>query len=76
MSNSHFSGTDVLDQSEEGACTGFGLAAVINLLNAQRSLQSFQDELAQSEGAATSNLARLYKALGGGWKNLEGDLPL
>ena len=26
----------VLDQGQEGACTGFGLAAVINLLNAKR----------------------------------------
>ncbi len=25
--------TDILDQGEEGACTGFGLAAVINFLN-------------------------------------------
>ncbi len=30
------SGTDVLDQGEEGACTGFGLAAVINLLNVKK----------------------------------------
>lgn len=28
--------TDVLDQGEEGACTGFGLAAVINLLNVMK----------------------------------------
>ncbi|MCD6424383.1 MAG: hypothetical protein J7L35_02665 [Anaerolineales bacterium] len=28
--------TDVLDQGEEGACTGFGLAAAINLLNAKK----------------------------------------
>ncbi len=27
---------DVLDQGQEGACTGFGLAAVINLLNQRR----------------------------------------
>ncbi len=30
------SGIDVLDQGEEGACTGFGLAAVINLLNVKK----------------------------------------
>jgi hypothetical protein len=30
------SGTDILDQGEEGACTGFGLAAVINLLNVKK----------------------------------------
>ncbi len=28
--------TDVLDQGEEGACTGFGLAVAINLLNAKK----------------------------------------
>jgi len=30
------SGLSILDQGSEGACTGFGLAAVINLLNHQR----------------------------------------
>lgn len=30
------SGADILDQGEEGACTGFGLTAVINLLNAKK----------------------------------------
>ncbi len=29
----------ILDQGREGACTGFGLAAVINLLNARRNRQ-------------------------------------
>jgi len=29
-------GLDVLDQDQEGACTGFGLAAVINLLNLRK----------------------------------------
>jgi len=29
-------GTDILNQGTEGACTGFGLAAVINFLNAQK----------------------------------------
>jgi len=29
-------GLHILDQKQEGACTGFGLAAVINLLNNQR----------------------------------------
>jgi len=42
-----------------------------NVLGAQRSLLSFQDELAQSDGAVTSNLIQLYKAPGGGWKYLE-----
>lgn len=47
-----------------------GLADFNNVLDAQRSLLSFQDQLAQSEGTVTSNLVRLYKALGGGWTSL------
>lgn len=47
-----------------------GLVDFGNVLDAQRSLQTFQDQLAQSEGVVTSNLIRLYKALGGGWKSL------
>lgn len=46
-----------------------GLVDFSNVLSAQLSLQYLQDELAQSDGAATSNLVRLYKALGGGWIN-------
>ena len=45
-----------------------GLVDFSDVLDAQRSLQTFQDELARSDGAVTSNLVRLYKALGGGWK--------
>jgi len=41
-----------------------------NILDAQRSLLSFQDQLAQSEGTVTSNLIRIYKALGGGWSTM------
>ena len=37
------------------------------MLDAQRSLLSFQDQLAVSEGRVTLNLISLYKALGGGW---------
>ena len=48
-----------------------GLVDFSNVLIAQLSLLSFQDELAQSEGSVTSNLVRLYKALGGGWKSLK-----
>jgi NodT family efflux transporter outer membrane factor (OMF) lipoprotein len=47
-----------------------GLTDFSNVLDAQRSLLSLQDQLAQSEGAITSNLVRLYKALGGGWTSL------
>ena len=50
-----------------------GLVDFSNVLDAQRSLLSLQDQLAQSDGAVTSNLIRLYKALGGGWKCTEPD---
>ena len=35
----HRAGTYILDQGKEGACTGFGLAAVINQLNKNRRLK-------------------------------------
>jgi len=45
-----------------------GISDFSDVLDAQRSLHSFQDQLAQSTGVVTSNLIRLYKALGGGWQ--------
>ncbi len=50
-----------------------GLTDFSNVLEAQRSLLSFQDQLVQSEGTVTSNLVRLYKALGGGWTSMVPD---
>jgi NodT family efflux transporter outer membrane factor (OMF) lipoprotein len=47
-----------------------GLIDFQDVLEAQRSLLSFQDQLAESEGTVTSNLISLYKALGGGWTSL------
>lgn len=44
-----------------------GLTDFTTVLDAQRSLLSFQDQLNQSDGTVTSNVIRLYKALGGGW---------
>ena len=44
-----------------------GLVDFSNVMDAEQSLQSFQDELAVSRGTVTSNLIRLNKALGGGW---------
>jgi len=46
-----------------------GLTSFSDVLDAKRSLLSFQDQLAQSRGAIIANLVRLYKALGGGWKS-------
>ncbi len=48
-----------------------GLTDFSNVLDAQRSLLSFQNQLAESNGTVTSNLIRLYKALGGGWTCLD-----
>ncbi|RJP24159.1 MAG: efflux transporter outer membrane subunit [Candidatus Abyssobacteria bacterium SURF_5] len=40
------------------------------VLDAQRSLLAFEEQLARSEGEVVSNLIRLYRALGGGWMPL------
>jgi outer membrane protein, multidrug efflux system len=50
-----------------------GLVDFSNVLDSQRSLLSFQDQLARSEGDVTANLIRLYKTLGGGWESLAED---
>jgi len=46
---------------------GAGMVDFRSMLEAERSQLSYQDQLVQSESAVTSNLIRLYKALGGGW---------
>jgi outer membrane protein TolC len=48
-----------------------GLSDFNNVLDAQRSLLGFQEQLAGSEGAVSENAVRLYKALGGGWSPME-----
>jgi len=50
-----------------------GLVDFSNVLITQLALLSLEDDLAQSEGAVTSTLELLYKALGGGWKSMEPD---
>ena len=47
-----------------------GLVDFQTVLSTQQSLLSVQDSLASSEAQATSDLVRLYKALGGGWTPL------
>jgi NodT family efflux transporter outer membrane factor (OMF) lipoprotein len=47
-----------------------GLIDFNNVLIAQRSLLSIEEQLAISEGQVTADLISLYKALGGGWKGL------
>lgn len=46
---------------------GVGLVDFSAVLDSRRSLLSIQDQLAQSDAAVLSNVARVYKALGGGW---------
>ncbi len=53
-----------------------GLSDFNNVLDAQRSLLAFQEQLAVSEGVISTNLVRLYKALGGGWAPLEASQEL
>ncbi|MBN1422379.1 MAG: efflux transporter outer membrane subunit [Planctomycetes bacterium] len=47
-----------------------GLADFTSVLDAERSLLSFQDQLIQSDATVTAAVIRLYKALGGGWTSL------
>lgn len=51
-----------------------GIIDFQDTLEAQRSLLSFQDQLAESDGAVTSNLISLYKALGGGWTSVMSEI--
>ena len=44
-----------------------GLVDFSVVLDAERSVLSFQDQLIQSNAAVTADVIRLYKALGGGW---------
>jgi NodT family efflux transporter outer membrane factor (OMF) lipoprotein len=48
-----------------------GMIDFATLLDAQRSLLSYQNQLVESDGTVTSNLIRLYKVLGGGWETIE-----
>jgi len=53
---------DLAESQYRGGESGF-----LPVLDAQRSLFQAQDQLVQSEAQITTNLIRLYKALGGGW---------
>jgi len=44
-----------------------GLTPFVNVLNAQTSSLSTKDQLVQTQAALTTDLASLFKALGGGW---------
>jgi hydrophobe/amphiphile efflux-1 (HAE1) family protein/NodT family efflux transporter outer membrane factor (OMF) lipoprotein len=64
---------DAAKSAEELAADSYrsGLSEFSNVLDAQRSLLRFQEQLALSEGAVSRNAVRLYKALGGGWEPME-----
>lgn len=52
-----------------------GVADFLNVLNSQQSLFQSEDQLVQSEVEVTTSLIALYKALGGGWENIEMPVP-
>jgi NodT family efflux transporter outer membrane factor (OMF) lipoprotein len=51
-----------------------GLTDFSDVLDAERSLLSYEDQLATSEGTSTTDLISLYKALGGGWESPASDV--
>ncbi len=69
--------TDAAQKAAELARNQYasGLIDFQSVLDAERALLTFQDQLAQSRGQVTSNLISLYKALGGGWTPLAGMPP-
>ena len=48
-----------------------GLAGFDDVLEAQRTLVSLEDDLLESKGNVAMDIVRLYKALGGGWRYLK-----
>lgn len=46
-----------------------GLNSFLNVLDAERSVYSAENDMAQSEATMAANLVALYKALGGGWQS-------
>ena len=47
-----------------------GLSDFDSLLDAQRTLLSYEDELVKSKTEMITDLISLYKALGGGWSSM------
>jgi outer membrane protein TolC len=45
-----------------------GMIDFATLLEAERSLLTYQNQLVESDGTVASNMVRLYKILGGGWE--------
>jgi outer membrane protein, multidrug efflux system len=51
-----------------------GLVTFLNVLQAEQTLLNARADLAQDQGQLATDLASLYKALGGGWSENEGKL--
>jgi outer membrane protein TolC len=49
-----------------------GLTDFQSVLDAQRSLFAYDNQLAQARGDFSLAVVRLYKALGGGWQSTQG----
>lgn len=52
-----------------------GLVNFNNVLDAQRSLFSYDDQRITSQEAITTDIIGLYKALGGGWQHMRTEAP-
>ncbi len=52
-----------------------GSTDFLDVLDAQRTLLSYQDSLAQSDANVTTYLIQLYKAMGGGWDSVAAAPP-
>ncbi len=50
-----------------------GLSDFSDVLEAERSLLNFRDQLVQSDGSVATDLIAIYKAMGGGWALLAPD---
>ena len=50
-----------------------GLTDFNNVISAQRALLTLSEQFAISEGQMTSDVVRIYKALGGGWAPLDAE---
>ena len=72
LSNAAEAAANVVELAEDQFQSG--LVDFSTVLDAQRTLLDLQDERIRSKGAVVSNLIRLYKALGGGWKKMDEDL--
>ena len=59
---------EVADDKYKNGLTNFN-----NVIDAQRALLSLEEQQAISEGQMTSNIVRLFKALGGGWEPLSAE---